>query len=225
MTLMCINAMPGRARQSRSMLPLPEATRPTVTLPAGAILLRRGSPSEVVYHVGDGRVALGLLGREGLAHQLGWLEGPCWLDPGSAVLGLEPLMDVVADSAVQVQPVPLREFAARLDELPGQTLALLRDLALAHRQQAELAVSRLGKDAEARCAEWLLRQVEPIQHAGQPPSLTLHQRKRTIAAQLGIAPETFSRVLRQLRERRLISGKGRQLNLLNVDGLRALAGA
>lgn len=207
------------------MLPLPEAMQHAVTLPAGTVLLRRGRPSPVVYHVGDGRVAFGLLGREGLAHQLGWLDGPCWLDPGSAVLGLAPLMDVVADSTVQLRSVPMAEFSTRLAALPDQALALLRDLARAHRQQAELTVSRLGKDAEARCAEWLLRQVEPIQDGNATPSFTLRERKRAIAAQLGIAPETFSRVLRQLRERHLISGKGRQLSLINLDGLRALAGA
>ena len=46
----------------------------------------------------------------------------------------------------------------------------------------------------------------------------------SIAAQLGIAPETLSRVLRQLRERSLISGSGRVLNLVDLNGLRALAG-
>ncbi|MFM7001601.1 MAG: helix-turn-helix domain-containing protein, partial [Limnohabitans sp.] len=46
-----------------------------------------------------------------------------------------------------------------------------------------------------------------------------------IAAQLGIAPETFSRVLRHLRERQLISGGGRVLDLLNPEGLRQLADA
>ena len=55
--------------------------------------------------------------------------------------------------------------------------------------------------------------------------MLLRQRKRLIAAQLGIAPETLSRVLRQLRERSLISGSGRVLNLLDLNGLRALAGA
>ena len=52
----------------------------------------------------------------------------------------------------------------------------------------------------------------------------LRERKRQIAAQLGIAPETFSRVLRQLRERSLISGSGRVLNLIDPGGLKALAG-
>ena len=55
-------------------------------------------------------------------------------------------------------------------------------------------------------------------------SVQLQQRKRLIAAQLGIAPETLSRVLRNLRERSLISGSGRTLNLVDPPGLRSLAG-
>lgn len=207
-------------------LALPDHAQQTVSLPAGAVLLRRSCHSDVVYYLTHGRVAMGLLGREGLAHQLGWIEGPCWLDPGSAVLGLEPLMDVVADSSVVASAVPLTEFAASLEQLPAQTLSVMQDLAQAHRQQADLAVSRLGKDAEARCAEWLLGLIEePLPNSRIEPAVTLRERKRAIAAQLGIAPETFSRVLRQLRERQLISGKGRQLTLLDINGLRTLAEA
>jgi CRP-like cAMP-binding protein len=97
------------------------------------------------------------------------------------------------------------------------------DVAQAHRQQTELAVSRLAKDAEARCAEWLLRHAEPAGEAGSM-AVMLRQRKRLIAAQLGIAPETLSRVLRHLRERSLISGSGRIVNLVDPGGLRSLAG-
>ncbi|CAM5790605.1 Crp/Fnr family transcriptional regulator [Ottowia pentelensis] len=224
---MCINAPAVGQRHSAPMLtvPLPDPTHQAVLLPAGAVLLRRARPHDAIYHIARGRLAMGLLGPDGLAHQLGWIEGPCWLDPGSAVLGQAPLMDVVADTPVEARAVPLAEFSADLGTLPAPTLALVRDLAQAHRQQAELAVSRLGKDAEARCAEWLLRHVEPAPDASPQPAVTLRQRKRSIAAQLGIAPETFSRVLRQLRERGLIAGRGRQLRLLNVNGLRSLAGA
>jgi len=55
-------------------------------------------------------------------------------------------------------------------------------------------------------------------------AVLLQQRKRSIAAQLGIAPETLSRVLRHLRERSLISGSGRLLNVDDPGGLRTLAG-
>lgn len=164
-----------------------------------------------------------------MAHQLGWLDGQGWLDLGSAVLGLPPVLDVVAETSVQLEQLSQVEFAAQLQKNPGDTSWLLGDLAQAYRQQAEFAVNRLGKDAEARLAAWLLHQSEP---EGEPQSesgnarrvVHLNLRKRNIAAQLGVAPETLSRMLRQLRERELISGSGRQLNLLNVEALRRLAG-
>jgi CRP-like cAMP-binding protein len=93
---------------------------------------------------------------------------------------------------------------------------------MAHRQQTEFAVSRLAKDAESRCAEWLLRHAQTTETGAL--TVLLQQRKRSIAAQLGIAPETLSRVLRHLRERNMICGSGRLLNLVDPCGLRSLAG-
>jgi CRP-like cAMP-binding protein len=92
---------------------------------------------------------------------------------------------------------------------------------LAGRQQAEWAVSRLAKDAEARCAEWLLRHAKPTGLGAT--MVQLAQRKRAIAAELGMAPETLSRVLRNLRERSLIAGSGRTVQLVDTRGLATLA--
>ena len=158
-----------------------------------------------------------------MEHQLGVVEGPFWLEATAAVLGLPSVVDAVAETPVTVRRVPLDTFRAGLQALPKSAQAVLHDVAQAHRQQTELAVSRLAKDAEARCAEWLLRHAEPAGESGCMAVL-LRQRKRMIAAQLGIAPETLSRVLRHLRERSLISGSGRVVNLVDPNGLRSLAG-
>ena len=94
-------------------------------------------------------------------------------------------------------------------------------MAVGYRQQTELAVSRLAQDAEARCAQWLLSHA---QHDGNGAlSVTLSQRKRLIAAQLGIAPETFSRVLRNLRDHGLIMGSGNVLKLPEPGALELVA--
>jgi CRP-like cAMP-binding protein len=193
------------------------------TFAPGAPLLRRAVGMDEVLHVDAGRVALGLMEGDVLAHQLGVVEGPFWLEATAAVLGLPSAVDAVAETAVTARRVPLARFEASLKALPQSAQAVLHDVAQAHRQQTELAVSRLAKDAEARCAEWLLRHAEP---AGDQGSLAvmLRQRKRLIAAQLGIAPETLSRVLRHLREQSLISGSGRVVNLVDPNGLRSLAG-
>ena len=188
----------------------------------GAVLLRRAVASPWVVYLESGRVILGVMDGDSMEHQLGVVQSPCWLEATSAVLNLPHAVDAVADTEVSLRRMPLPEFRESLEAMPVTVHNVLHDVAVAHRQQTELAVSRLAKDAEARCAEWLLRHAQTGDKGAM--AVLLQQRKRSVAAQLGIAPETLSRVLRNLRERSLISGSGRILNLLDPSGLRSLAG-
>lgn len=190
--------------------------------PRGELLLKRAVISPWVSYIESGRVALGLMEGGIMEHQLGVVEGPCWLEATSAVLNLAHAVDAVSETEVHLRRVPLADFRRSLAAMSISAQDVLHDVAMAHRQQTEFAVSRLAKDAEARCAEWLLRHAEICDKGGM--AVTLQQRKRSIAAQLGIAPETLSRVLRHLRERSLISGSGRLLNLVDPGALRSLAG-
>lgn len=192
------------------------------TAARGAILIKRAVASPWVGYLESGRVTLGVLDGDTMEHQLGVVEGPCWLEATSAVLNLPHAVDAMADTDVSMRRVPLADFRRALAAMPAAAQDVLHDVAMAHRQQTELAVSRLAKDAEARCAEWLLRHAQTGEKGAM--AVLLQQRKRSIAAQLGIAPETLSRVLRHLRERSLISGSGRILNLVDPGGLRSLAG-
>ncbi len=193
------------------------------TVASGVTLLRRAETPHWVTYLESGRVGLGVLTGDVLEHQLGVLEGPVWLEASTAVLNLPSAVDAVSQTEVCLRRVPLSEFRQSLCSLNSSAQTVLHDVAQAHRQQTEMAVSRLAKDAEARCAEWLLRHAEAGE--GGAMAVPLTQRKRLIAAQLGIAPETLSRVLRHLRERNLISGSGRVLNLMDPNALRALSGA
>jgi CRP-like cAMP-binding protein len=198
-------------------------SRPSQTLAAGSVLLQRAAALDAVYFIETGRVQLGVVGADGaMDHQLGVVEGPGWLEATAAVLDLPSAVDAVAETSVVVRRIPLASFRASLCVCTTVENSVLQDVARAHRQQTELAVSRLAKDAEARCAEWLLRHAESSDKG--VCSVRLMQRKRLIAAQLGIAPETLSRVFRHLRERSLISGSGRVVNLDDPHGLRILAG-
>lgn len=206
----------------------------TESVAAGTALLRRSVPAGFVLFIESGRVVLGIAAvaemADGVAlhatkameHQFGVVEGPAWLEANAAVLNLVSVVDAIAETEVVLRRVPLDEFRASLADGSLDAQAVLSDVARAHRQQIELAVSRLSKDAEARCAEWLLRHAESTDKG--VCSVKLQLRKRLIAAQLGIAPETLSRVLRHLRERSLISGSGRIVNLVDPGGLRSLAG-
>lgn len=199
---------------------------PVETAAKGAVLRRRTVELDDVIYIESGRALTGVIG-EGdeadlMEHQLGATEGPNWLSLPAAVLDRPSVVDAVAQTPVQFRRVPVAQFRACIDTCPDSARSILGAMALAHRRQIELAVSRLAKDAEARCAEWLLSQAHSSDKGGC--SVHLQQRKRAIAAHLGIAPETLSRVLRHMRDNNLISGSGRVVNLVNPHGLRALAG-
>ena len=208
---------------------------PCQTVLSGTVLLQRAVSAGTAVFIESGRVVLGIAApaliseagvgcqaTKSMEHQLGVVVGPAWLEANASVLELPSAMDAVAETDVVLRRVPLADFKASLFRGSLAAMAVLNDVARAHRQQTELAVSRLAKDAEARCAEWLLSHAESSDKG--VCSVKLQQRKRLIAAQLGIAPETLSRVLRHLRERSLISGSGRIVNLVDPGGLRSLAG-
>lgn len=206
------------------------SVRPIEVMEAGSVLLKRLVMAEEVIFIETGRVGLGLLGAApadpgkgpALEQQLRVAVGPCWLEATAAVLNLPSAVDAVSETKVTLRRVPMAEFRSELDTCCNGVHDMLMDVARAHRAQTDLVVSRLAKDAEARCAEWLLRQAQSTDKG--VCSVQLQQRKRVIATQLGIAPETLSRVLRHLRERSLISGTGRVVNLVDMSGLRSLAG-
>ncbi len=202
------------------------SNKPILSVAKGTVLLRRSAATETVIFLESGRVAMGVLDSDTAAgtieHQLGLVEGPCWLEATAAVLNVGSAVDAVALTAVEMRSLSLQEFRACLAKCAADVQSMLLDIARAHRQQTELTVSRLAKDAEARCAEWLLSHAETSDKGSC--SVHLQLRKRAIAAQLGIAPETLSRVLRHLRELRLISGSGRVVDLVDPIGLRTLAG-
>jgi CRP-like cAMP-binding protein len=202
---------------------LPPLPIPAEDMSVGTVLLRRGQAATKALHLLSGRVAFGVIENGVMAHQLGVVEGPFWLEAAAVMLGLTHAVDALAESPVTLQSMPLGQFKSQLKNLPEPVHTLMLDLAKSQRQQMEVAVSRLAKDADARFAEWLLRHAEPADSEGSL-AVILRDRKRLIAAQLGIAPETFSRVLKHLRERKLISGGGRVLNLLDPMGLQSLAG-
>lgn len=193
------------------------------SLDAGHRVFSRGQTAQAIHYLLQGRVGLGLYQGEQSPHRLSKVVAPGWVDLAAAVLDQPMTYDAVAETPLVVKQVPLQAFQLWLGQQTAATRDLIRDLALGQRQMAELSVSRLAMDAQARCAEWLLDHAQPIDRESMAVQFT--QRKRQIAEQLGIAPETLSRVLRDLRERGFIRGRGRVLDVVDPTGLRHLVGA
>lgn len=106
-----------------------------------------------------------------------------------------------------------------------------RDPSFARRLLANMAVRlrKLIRDVEAyslrssiqRVVGFLLSQARSGGGAAQECTVTLPMRKQVLASRLNIAPETLSRILRDLSAENLISVEGRRITLHDVPGLEA----
>ncbi len=201
-----------------SLSDLLDRTAPRV-LPPGTRLLTRGQADPHTHYLLSGQVSLGLWQGGRWVHRQGSILAPDWVDLSAALLDGEVNIDAVSDTEVTLKTLSLSHFRLWLLDQPSGVQGMLRSLARHQKEWAETTLSRLAMDAHARCAQWLLHQAAA---GGASCAIQLTQRKRQIAEQLGMAPETLSRILRDWREQGLIHGRGRTLSLVDPGRLRSL---
>lgn len=179
--------------------------------------LRRCKAGELAIRRGDAAVAMLAL-CEGKVAARAPLTGPLWLDLHTAWLEgrYEEDVSVVSASAV-VMVWPMSVAAMWLRSQPLVLEALVRAVATQLRDAQDAIRGLTMKDATGRVAAWLLAQ------AGAAGEVQFSERKRDVAAQLSISPETLSRTLRQLADRGVLAVQGYRIGLLDRVELLALA--
>ncbi|UXH77518.1 Crp/Fnr family transcriptional regulator [Roseateles amylovorans] len=191
----------------------------------GAAIHRQGQPATLLRAVCEGCVGLGRHagGPTDALMQSFQLKrtvrSPAWLDLHTAWLGTTYDLDACATSAsvTLVLEWPMAVARGWLRRQPEVLEALMRALGGQMREVQDALHDLSTKDALGRVAAWLMRRAGP--HA----RLEIGERKRDVASQLAISPETFSRILRQLARRRLVSVDGYEVALLDRIGLMRLA--
>ncbi|MFT3666541.1 Crp/Fnr family transcriptional regulator [Piscinibacter sp.] len=193
-------------------------------LPAGSLLVSSREPARELCLIARGDAALGSVPADGGFHPERSVHGPAWLDAASAWVGGMPAQDAVAVSDVVLITLPRAEVQALMQRFPELARRLVATLAQQVQSLTLATHDLMHKDAEGRFAAWLLQRCPG--EAGDDGSLTvaLNERKRDIASQLAITPETLSRLLRQLSRKGLIAVMGYSVKVLDLAELRALAG-
>ena len=193
---------------------------------AGQPVFARDQRARDLVAVLEGSVGLGQRREDGSFDLQRSVTGPQWLDLSSAWLGGGHGQDAMTLSRARIVELPVHCVRELLIDQPELGEMLLAGLARTVRSLARMSYDLVHKDAGHRLAEWLLRRCPAESATGSANDeliVPLVERKRDVAAQLGITPETFSRNLRALSTRKLIEVSGYSIKVLNLPALRALA--
>jgi CRP-like cAMP-binding protein len=200
-------------------------------VPAGATVFDRCDRATALVLAQSGDVALGYRGQDGVFRIERPVRGPAWLDQSSAWLGESHAMDARATSEAIVVELPVDAVRSALEHHPNLARHLVVSLSREVQSLSMNTHELMHKDAPARFAAWLLQRLQGHRwHGGtdgngqsHPPLVRLGERKRDIASQLAITPETLSRLMRALTRQGVLSVSGYNVLVLDVPALERTA--
>jgi len=192
-------------------------------LAAGQPVFARQDKARAAVLLAHGSVALGLdRGADGIEVER-IAHAPAWLDLASVWLGAPHGIDARAHTACVIAELPLEALRERVLKQPALALRLIQGLAQELQAIASQTAGLMHSNAPARLAQWLRGHAKST--SGQPGRATIElaERKRDLAAQLAIAPETLSRLLRRLVRDGVIDVAGYTVHVLDRDALDRMA--
>lgn len=186
----------------------------------GSPLLRRGEECHSLWLLERGTMSMGHHDATQHWYPTRSVRSGEWIDAWSAWSGAALVEGAIAESDCLVWELSIADVEHVASQHPGTLRAMLALCAGRVRRLTEEKHGLLSQDVLARCAQWLL---DALPDSADGATVVLNQRKRSIAAQIGATPETFSRMLRQLRERRAIDVEGYRIRVCDAGMLRQLA--
>jgi len=191
------------------------------TLSDGEHLFEQDQPADRFYQVVSGQIKLYRVSLEGSERVIEVIQ------PGQtfaeAVLFMEQRCYPLNSEAIgktELIAFDSNTFLKVLEESKEACFHLLADMSRRlHQRLNEIDYLTL-QNATFRMIHYLLQQVPNAHDADQPVEIKLTTSKSIVASRLSIQPETFSRILKNLSKRDLISVKGKVITLLDVQKLR-----
>ena len=202
-----------------AIAPLLAQSRP-LTLESGDILFAEGSSARSFYFLASGRIDLIAAAATGQEKIVEIIQPDDLFAEAVAFLGGRYPVTAQADVATTVLEIPLDLFVESLEQRP----LLMRQMLARLSMRLHFLVKELRhlsvESAEQRLVSYLL-DLCPMLNG--PAAFELPARKAAVAARLGLAPETLSRVLTRIRKAGLIEVERRMIIVPDPPALRRWA--
>jgi CRP/FNR family transcriptional regulator len=193
-----------------------------VTASAGEMLFREGQECGGFYMVVSGAVRVFKLspeGRERILHVV--RPGQSFAEAAMFGPGIYPAFAATTEDSHLIF-VRREPFLQMLCQQPETCLRVFESLSRWLRRLLDQLESETFLNARAKLANYILREAGRRSPGSRACSIVLTQPKKDVASQLGMAPETFSRVLADLEERGVIHASGRQIDVPDIGALQGL---
>lgn len=186
----------------------------------GESLFHEGGTAEGLYFVRAGTFKVFRTGEDGYEQVLGFAGRGELL--GFDAVGLRHYTnEAVALEESSVYVVLLQDYFSVNPRIPELDGAVFRAVSAALQQSGEMAEMMAAVAAETRLARFLLQLSRRMAASGQSASrLHLRMGRRDIASYLGVAHETVSRSFTSLVATGLVSVNNRDVEILDMAGLR-----
>lgn len=217
------NALLGTPALSAAELQALTAVARVRTVASGDAIFGHDETAASLVALRSGEAALGYRTPDGVFHVERPVRSPGWLDLASAWLEERHAIDATATTESVVVELPREVLEQHVAAHPQLARRLIVSLA---REVQRLSVNThelMHKDAPARFAAWLLQRCTSTDPSGRRGVVRLGERKRDIASQLAITPETLSRLMRALSRRDVIAVAGYTVQVLDLPALREIA--
>lgn len=188
-----------------------------ISLARGDVLFNRGDQSLGFYILKEGQIKLGLSSAQGIEKIIDIVTpGKSF---GEAITFLDRPAPVTAQATQQstVLLIPKKTLFDLLQEDPSVARHMLASLSVRMHHLVNSIESISLLSGTQRLIGYLL-QLNSL--TPESTTVTLNSTKVTIASLLNITPETLSRIMHKLTEAGLIAVYGKEIDILDYEGLR-----
>ena len=187
---------------------------------AGQSLVHEGADAYAIFFVRSGTFKVFRTDEDGYEQVLAFaVRGEVLAFDVLCMKSYPAAMQALEDSSVFV--IPRRDIAKISQDLPSFALVLQKAGSQTLAQSRDWVDILAAVDSDVRLARFLIQLSRQMAGCGQSPRLfLLRMGRREIASLLGVAHETVSRCFSALAAMRLIEVKNREIEILDMAGLR-----